>query len=182
VLATAAGPVRTLAGGAWVIFDELTDENLSTEVLAARAKAKGYQVDTLFCDPAGDGTQSAVGVTDVNILRTVRCTGDRPRIKWTTAPRWRHIPNGVALVRGMLRSASGEIRLLVAKSLDRPSAKRGIVKDLEGYAYPEAKDGRPVGDEPVKDGLHDHGCDGLRYFAVGEAIASGQIIESQQVR
>jgi hypothetical protein len=167
VLQTAAGPVRVGAGGAWVIFDELTDENVTTEILAGRARQKGYQVDEIDCDPAGDGVQSATGLNDVAVLRSIRCMGGpRPEIRFTTEPRWRHIPNGVSIVRGMLRNARKEIRLFVARSLDDPRSKRGAVKMFEGYAYPEAKDGKPVGDEPLKDGLLDHAGDGIRYFGV----------------
>jgi hypothetical protein len=174
VLITAAGPLRAPVGGAWIVFDEFTDENITTELLAGRAKDKGYQIDEIDCDPAGEGTQSASGLNDVAVLRSIHCANGRPDIRFTTEPRWRHIPNGVAIVRGMLKNARGEARLLVAKSLDKPTAARGIVKDLEGYAYPEAKDGRPVGDDPVKDGLHDHGCDAIRYFAVRRHLeASG---------
>jgi hypothetical protein len=166
------GGGRMHSAGAWVIFDELTDENLSTELLAGKAKTKGYSVERIWCDPAGDGMQSATGMTDVLAVRAHRCVGTRPEIRFTTDPKWRHIPNGIGIVRGLLRNARQEIRLYVARSLDKPKATRGVVKDLEGYAYPEAKDGKPVGDLPVKDGLHDHGCDGIRYFAVGEHIAA----------
>jgi hypothetical protein len=170
-------------GGAWIIFDELVDENLSTEILAGRAKSKGYRVDTLYCDPAGDGTQSATGLGDVNVLKAFRCAGDVPRVRWTTEPRLRHIPNGIAILRGMLRNARGEIRMYVAKALDDPRKKRGVVKDFEGYAYPEAKEGRPVGDMPHKDGLHDHGCDAWRYFGVNEHLAAGgPAVQSTQAR
>ena len=166
ILQSAAGPVRVPAGGAWIIFDELVDENITTELLAARAKGKGYQVDELDCDPAGDSVQSATGMGDVQVLKQVRCVGDRPTVRWTTEPRWRYVPNGVSIVRGMLRNSQKEIRLFVAKSLDRLDSKRGAVKMFEGYAYPEAKDGRAVGDQPLKDGVLDHAADSARYFAV----------------
>lgn len=155
-----------MPAGAWVVFDELTDENITTEILAGRALQKGYRVDEIDCDPAGDGVQSSTGLGDVAVLKQVRCPGGRPGVHFTTEPRWRHIPNGVSIVRGMLRNARGEIGLYVAKALDKPKSTRGVVKDLEGYAYPEARDGKPIGDDPVKDGLHDHGMDALRYFAV----------------
>jgi hypothetical protein len=163
VLQTAVGPVRVPAGGAWIIFDEILDENVTTEILAARAREKNYQVDEIDCDPAGDGVQAATGLNDVTVMKAARGVTN---VRFTTDPRWRHIPNGVSLVRGMLRNARKEIRLFVAKALDKPESKRGAVKMFEGYAYPEAKDGKPVGDSPLKDGLLDHAGDGIRYFAV----------------
>lgn len=170
------------AGGAYVVFDEIMRDNVTTEVLAMEAKLRGYKVDRIYCDPAGDGTQSAVGLTDVSVLKDTRCSNGQPVIRWTTEPRFRHIPYGVNLLRGLLRNTRGEIRLFVARSLDKPKDRRGIVKSLEGYAYPEAKDGRPQGDEPLKDGVFDHSLDSLRYLAIGEAVATGQAVETRQVR
>lgn len=170
------------AGGAYVIFDEMVPDGTTTERLAGEAKLRGYRVEKLYCDPAGDGTQSAVGLTDVAVLKEIRCSNGQPPIRWTTEPRLRHIPYGIRLLQGLLRNTKGETRLWVAKSLADPKKKRGVVKDFEGYAYPEAKDGRPVGDEPLKDGLHDHSIDAARYLAIGEAVSSGQVVGSTQVR
>ena len=173
---------RAPPGGAYVVFDELIRDNLTTEVAALEAKRRGYKVDRIYCDPAGDGTQSAVGLTDVSVLKDTRCFGGRPEVRWTTDPRFRHIPYGVTLVRGLLKNTKGETRLYVARSLDKPKDRRGIVKSLEGYAYPEAKDGRPQSDDPIKDGVFDHANDALRYLAIGEAVARRQLVESRQVR
>lgn len=169
-------------GGAFVIFDEMVPDGTTTERLALEAKQRGYRVEKIYCDPAGDGTQSAVGLTDVAVLKAIRCANGVPVVRWTTEPRLRHIPYGVGLLRGLLRNTRGETRLWVAKSLADPKKKRGVVKDFEGYAYPEPKDGRPVGDEPLKDGLHDHSIDAARYLVIGEAVASGQVVGSTQVR
>ena len=40
--------------------------------------------------------------------------------------------------------------------------------DLENYRYPEAKEGKDLKSEPIKDGRHDHGADMLRYFFVNQ--------------
>jgi hypothetical protein len=47
------------------------------------------------------------------------------------------------------------------------------VKDFCGYHYPETREGRPIKDQPEKDGVHDHTMDALRYFAVGEFLQAG---------
>jgi hypothetical protein len=168
VLPPAAGtvPTRRAPFGSWVIFDELVPENVSTEALAAQAKQRGYRVEKLVCDPAGDGTQTATGLSDVAILRQAGFAN----IRFTTDPRWRHIPTGVRLVEGLLRNTLNETRLYVAAHLDKPKAKRGVVKDFLGYHYPEAKEGRAVKDQPQKDGVHDHTMDAIRYFAVDEFL------------
>ncbi len=129
-------------------------------------RGKGYRVEKIVCDPAGDGTQTATGLSDLDILRG---QGFR-NIRFTTDPRWRHIPTGVRLLEGLLRNTLNETRLYVAAHLDKPAAKRGVVKDFLGYHYPETKEGHAVKDQPQKDGVHDHTMDAARYFAVDEFL------------
>ena len=43
-----------------------------------------------------------------------------------------------------------------------------MAQDLESYRYPEAQDSKPLKQEPLKDGYHDHGCDQLRYFFINQ--------------
>jgi hypothetical protein len=155
--------------GTWVAFDELVPDGVTTEMLALQVRQKGYRVTRIWCDPAGDGTQTATGLTDVQMLRSAGFQD----IKFTTDPRWRHIPTGVRLLEGLLRNTKLETRLYVAEHLDKPAAKRGVVKDFCGYHYPETREGRPIKDQPEKDGVHDHTMDALRYFAVGEFLQAG---------
>ena len=44
-----------------------------------------------------------------------------------------------------------------------PKGVVGIHQSLQGYAYPA---NRPSNNIPLKDGIHDHACDALRYYAV----------------
>lgn len=167
ILETRSGP-RAALPGTWVIADELMPENHSTEMLCRLIKDKGYQHHVVYCDPAGDGSQVAYGISDVQVLKH-HGLGD---IRFVTEPRLRHIPFGISLVAGMLKNVRGETRLFVAEHLDNPRAKRGIVKDLLGYHRQEPKDGRPATDMPEKDGLTDHSVDALRYFAINETLNS----------
>jgi len=82
---------------------------------------------------------------------------------------WRSIPWGVDKTRALLGGQGQPTRIRFAKSLLREEAgrERGIVKDLAAYRYPEVKDGRPITDLPLKDGVTDHSNDSLRYFGVG---------------
>lgn len=164
---------RHASAGSWVIFDELVPEGIVTPLLVQQVKQKGYRIDGGWCDPAGDQRDPTFGLKARDIFKHAGIN-----LRFTTEPWLRYVPNGVAILRGMLLNAAGDTTLWVAKSLDRPNALRGVVKDFEGYAYPEVKDGRPLTDQPVKDGLHDHGCDAWRYFAVGEAVASGMLPDS----
>jgi hypothetical protein len=163
---TKDGRLRTVHAGSWVAFDELMPEGVTTEMLGMQVRAKGYPVAEIWCDPAGDGTQTATGLTDVSILKSQGFAN----IRFTTDPRWRHIPTGVRLLEGLVRNAKAETRIWVADSLDKPKAKRGVVKDFLGYHYPEEKEGRPIKDQPAKDGVHDHSMDALRYFSVGKFL------------
>jgi hypothetical protein len=167
--AKGTGVQRRAPVGAWVAFDELVPDGMTTEMLALQVRQRGYRVTRIWCDPAGDGTQTATGLSDVQMVRSAGFHD----IKFTTDPRWRHIPTGVRLLEGLLRNVKLETRLFVAEQLDKPAAKRGVVKDFLGYHYPESKAGRPIKDQPEKDGVHDHTMDALRYFAVGEFLQLG---------
>ena len=80
----------------------------------------------------------------------------------------RDIPTGIARVRDLL--LWGERRqLLIAARLGTqahlqtmPEGRVGMDRSLRGYHYP---DGRPT-DRPEKDGVNDHACDAIRYWAV----------------
>ena len=41
-----------------------------------------------------------------------------------------------------------------------------MIEDFEEYRYPETEDGKPIKEEPFKDGRHDHGNDAFRYFII----------------
>ena len=43
-----------------------------------------------------------------------------------------------------------------------------VIQDFEEYRYPESEDGKPIKEEPIKDGYHDHGCDMIRYFFINQ--------------
>lgn len=68
------------------------------------------------------------------------------------------VVEGINVVRGLLRTAEGEVYLRV-----HPRCKRFIWEMTEGYQYPEGKQGRDPDEQPVK--ANDHGPDALRYWA-----------------
>ena len=70
------------------------------------------------------------------------------------------IASGISHVRSFIENAQGERYFHINKKC------KGIMMDLENYRYPEPKEGSDLKPEPLKDGLHDHGCDMVRYFFI----------------
>ena len=72
----------------------------------------------------------------------------------------RNVVGSVAYTRGFFESADGTRRIHVdSKCTD-------VIEDFEEYRYPENQDGKPIKEEPIKDGYHDHGNDCFRYFVI----------------
>ena len=65
------------------------------------------------------------------------------------------ISEGIEAIRHALRPASGEARLLIDPRC------RGLIAALRAYRYPDGG-----GENPHKDGVHDHPIDALRYYFV----------------
>jgi len=138
------------------VFDSiLHKQNIKTEDLIKRIKTKGYPVLTYYGDPAGSNVQGQSGAGDMEIFRrsgiNVISTRDRKS---------RNIVGSVAYTRGFFESAEGIRRIHVDKRCV------DVIEDFEEYRYPESQDGKPVKEEPLKDGHHDHGNDAFRYFII----------------
>ena len=174
---------RIMPAGSIVIFDELHPDNTPTArlvpAIAARLGGKmlgdryvgGRRIDVIYCDPAGNARDQASGMPSVHLLRSA--FGEV--VRYTTAPAETWIPNGVARVQGALSPADGSPpRLYVARGL-LSGGKRGVVKSLRGYLYPEAKGNRPQSDVPIHDPVHSHAMDALRYAVVGLHLDRGGV-------
>jgi hypothetical protein len=138
------------------IFDSILHrQNIKTEDLIKLIKTKGYPIMSFYGDPAGSNVQGQSGRGDMEIFRRsgIRILSTRDRIS-------RNIVNSVAYTRGFFESADGIRRVHV----DRRCAD--MIEDFEEYRYPETEDGKPVKEEPMKDGYHDHGNDAFRYFII----------------
>lgn len=162
-----------------VFFHELNPNDTSTEVWSralldiavprnlAKAGDQRIQVDALFCDPAGNNWQSAEAARDIEMLRAnfggnVRFTYDR---------KLRSIRYGTELLKGMVLNAAGTRRLYIDsglwyRGLEVGPKGRSLAMSIVRTRYPEDKTGRPVSEEPVKDGLDDHTLDATRYLTV----------------
>ena len=86
----------------------------------------------------------------------------------------RSIASGVSHVRGFIENAQGE-RFF---HLDKSCTNMAI--DLENYRYPEAKEGKDLKPEPIKDGRHDHSMDMLRYFFINRVSIKNKEIRIRQ--
>ena len=142
----------------FIIDEILHEKNLKISNLCEAIQAKKYRIARVFGDPAGYQMQSSVGMGEADLFRQI--TGlpvISRRDKYS-----RSIQSGISHLRRFMMSADGKIRLHIDHKCT------GIVEDLESYRYPEHKEGSNLKNEPLKDGLHDHGCDALRYGICGK--------------
>ena len=146
--------------GEWhinVIDEIIHEKNIKTDELIARIKEKGYPITAYYGDPAGMQAQGQSGLGDIEIFRrhgiNVRSVRDKTS---------RNIASGITHVRGFIENANSDRYL----HLDNKCV--GLAQDLENYRYPEAVENKDLKPDPLKDGLHDHGCDMLRYFFINQ--------------
>ena len=138
------------------IFDSiLHKQNIKTEDLIKMIKVKGYPVLSYYGDPAGANVQGQTGAGDMEIFRRSGI-----RVLYTRDRMSRNIINSVSHTRGFFESADGTRRVHVHKNC------KEVIEDFEEYRYPESQDGKPIREEPLKDGYHDHGNDAFRYFII----------------
>ena len=145
-------------GGIWHInmIDEIIHKkNVKTDELALNIKEKPYNVLRYYGDPAGMQAQGQSGLGDIEIFRRNGIVVNTKRDKTSES-----IASGITHVRSFIENAQGERNFHVHNKCT------GIMMDLENYRYPEAKEGADLKPEPLKDGLHDHGCDMVRYFFI----------------
>lgn len=152
-----------------VVFSELMPDDCLVGDLCARINAEaarwGVRVEAGAGDPAGKAVNDQTGVDSINYLaRSQSQGGVGVRLRYETDPIKRHVPNGVERLRRRILGSDGVRRLVVTREMwDRGDRAGGrtLRRCVEGYRYPEKG-----GDEPLKDGVNDHGIDALRYDAI----------------
>ena len=145
---------RTPDGAAHVVDEHVRSEwalGRHLEEINGRPWPRAARV---HCDPAGAGRSGQTAASDVSVLRAAG---------YAVRHRPSRIAEGLELLRAALRPAAGEPRLFVDPRC------RKLVAALESYRYPDAG-----GELPLKDGLHDHPIDALRYDFVN-ALAGGAV-------
>lgn len=120
------------------------------EAVKGRTPCDESAVAGTFCDPAGAGRNDVTGTSAVKELRAM---GLRVRYKKS------FISEGVELIRRALRRGDGQSRLVI----DPKCA--GLIEAMRCYHYPDSNRG-DNSEVPLKDGVHDHYVDALRYFFV----------------
>lgn len=124
-----------------LIIGRLDEYNISLEDLS-----------TCYCDPAGEAYELSSGISPVDMMRQ---RGFKVKNKATK------IAPGIAQVRAFIKNCSGDRRYLVAKKC------KETIRSLQGYQYDISSNGTSK-EDALKDGLHDHMCDSVRYFFVNK--------------
>lgn len=75
------------------------------------------------------------------------------------------IAEGIQVVQDRLDPYDGNARLLFEDRLWRNPPRRGIVRCMQNYRYAQTRTGEVL-PHAVKDNVHDHGADALRYLMV----------------
>ncbi len=153
---------KMLPNGGAVVVAELYPENIRTEDLCKRTKQLGYQIHEACADPAGEGKDASSGMDQIQIAKKILGVP----IKYTNNARLRLIRNGIEHVGRALMPASGVPMLYFSEQVAEAKHGRAVVNAMEAYSYPQDKDGKPVSNEPIKDGIVDHACDCVRYLVI----------------
>ncbi|MBN1392195.1 MAG: hypothetical protein JW947_05260 [Sedimentisphaerales bacterium] len=122
--------------------------DVHAEEIKKRTPAGEGGVAATFCDPAG---KSSNEITGTSVLRELRAMGIATRFRRSG------ILEGIELIRRSLRSGDGKKSLVISPRCQR------LIEAMQCYRYPE---GGRRGELPLKDGVHDHPIDALRYFFV----------------
>ncbi len=137
------------------VIDEYLRSRATIDVHANEMKARTpcpeERVAATFCDPAG---AAAGDITGTSVVRELRSLGIATRYRRSG------IVEGIELIRRAIRSGDGRSSLLVSPRCCR------LIEAMQCYHYPD--DGPAAsGELPLKDGVHDHPIDALRYFFIG---------------
>jgi hypothetical protein len=153
----------------WMAYDQLMLDSHSDIAAVQKVNAKGWPIDEIWCDPAAGNTQSFEGADSLRALQAIKTRSPKGAIRTITAAN-REIAFGVDKMRVLLGDNETQpIRFKFAKRLVEQEKKleRGIVKDTASLRYPEHKEGKPMVNYPLKDGVTDHSTDAGRYLITG---------------
>ena len=159
----------------------VVEEVVSTDILESRhardiaehLRSLGVVMLDCFCDPAGRSRSAQTGLSSFRVYEDAFLEAGvlSGKMLHPVGPIERHIPNGVEAVRARLQAHDGSRKLFVSRALTEPERTSrypggavGIHGALLGYRYPK---NRPSNDLPLKDSIHDHPADALRYYVVG---------------
>ena len=134
-------------GDGFFVLDEYVQEQqtMDVHIEVIRRRGHGY-VHNAACDPAGSARNEQTAKSNIEALMEAGYAVKKKRS---------YIADGVEMIRSALRPADGAARLYI-----HPRCKR-LIAAMQAYRYREGG-----GEVPIKDGIHDHLIDALRYFFV----------------
>jgi len=146
--------IQVDAEGVVRVIDEYVRSRATIDAHASETKSRTpggeRRVAATFCDPAGGSVND---VTGTSVVRELRAMG--------IAVRYRHsgILEGIELIRRAIRGGDGRSTFMLSPRCER------LIEAMQCYHYPDSPAGSGA-ELPLKDGLHDHPIDALRYFFV----------------
>lgn len=140
-------------------FDEIYVSRVQMDDIIGLIEAKlaSYNLskrDLKYCytDPAGNADELMAGLSPVDLMRN---QGFAVVNKAST------IIYGIALVRAYIRNSLGQIRYRITRNCSE------TIRCFNGYQYDITRDGITK-EEALKDGVHDHLMDAVRYFFINK--------------
>jgi hypothetical protein len=132
-------------------IDEI--EDMIVEKLAEHGLNRDA-VKEILTDPAGNAAELSSGISPVDSLRM-------SPLRWHVSNKGSEIAPGIALVRSFIKAADGSVKFFVTNNC------KETIRSLSGYTYAKASQKyETIKEEALKDGIHDHMCDAIRYFFV----------------
>ena len=154
-------------------FDELylTHTQMDDIISLIEAKLISYNLskrDLKYCytDPAGNAQDLMAGLSPVDLMRS---KGFSVINKGST------IIYGISLVRSFVRNSNGVRRFRVTRNCQE------TIRCFNGYQYDISRDGI-IKEEALKDGVHDHLMDAVRYFFINRFDQSKYVASTPDQR
>jgi hypothetical protein len=155
-----------------IVFDQMQLDGVSDTSAVERVNAKSYPIDEVWVDPAADATQSIANLDTLAVLRGIKGRLRNTRLIRAVTTPFNDVRFGIDKVRVLLGDgAKLKPRVTFSRKLfdEEKHQARGIIKSLCSSSFPE-REGRPVSDEPLKDGVFEHARDAFRYWCVGRYL------------
>lgn len=159
--------IQITASGAFIVFDEIASDEWPEDKLKAEIKRR---VTALNRGPQEASTDRA----DKKMNAWLRQAFSGMQVHTMRTRKQQRVTETIESVRRQLDPVDGRPMLYFAEHLTRTDSYRGIVACMEGYRWRQNQEGQ-LTDEPLKDNIHDHGADAIRYWcaSVGEDRSGG---------
>ena len=140
------------------VYDELvqTHKRLAENIAEIKTRCAPAWPAVLHVDPAGAAVSGQSGLSDIRVLKDAG---------FSVRSRGGAILPGLEAMQSLLAPALGSPRWTVDPKCT------AVIAALENYAWDSAQSS-----SPLKDGVHDHVIDALRYATLGELQPPGKLI------